>query len=64
MKELSKNQILQGIEDLALDKLKWESVTVVLDGAIAGMIIGVPAFVEMMSTAAGGKAPMPKENMN
>jgi hypothetical protein len=64
MSELSKNQILQGIEDLALEKLKWESVTVILDGAIAGMIIGVPQFVDMMSTAANGKSDIPREEMN
>ncbi len=65
MKSLTKQQILQGIEDLVINKLRpWKSTVVVVDRGIAGMIIGTPEFVEMMKSAAQGKTTLPLTKLN
>ncbi len=61
---LTRQQILQGIEDLVIEKLKWASTVVVVDRGIAGMIIGTPEFVEMMKSAAEGKSNKPINELN
>jgi hypothetical protein len=64
IKKLSDAQVLQGIEDLVAERLKWSSAVVSLDRGIVGMIIGHETFVNMMRSAAEGKSNKPKNELN